>query len=429
MADSRLPALEIDNLVQLYGSSQNGVRGLTMRVPARSVHGFLGRNGAGKTTTMKCIMGLLRAQEGEMRVFGAPYRPRRDLPLRLRIGYSPELPSFPAHLSAREVLELYGRMRGLGAHELEGEIRYLSEHLGLREVLFQRVRTLSKGTVARLGVGVAMLGDPDLLILDEPTSGLDPVAIAELRDLLLGLVRGSVGASRTVLLSSHQLGEAQRLCSSVTIIDRGVAVGEGPVDRLIEQVSGGVIYRVEFRGLSGGLLGAIQEVPGVREVTSVPGASSVIRIRAAGDVDPREDLARLAVQHQALLLSCDREPVSLEDLFLALVGHRGPPPAFLAPSTDARGLGAAGASRDTACPRCGSNNTADSRFCRGCGSPLSAVASGAVGREEAPSPVTSPPPASKKRCPACGHENEVEYRFCQRCGRSLSPPVATGPAG
>ena len=428
MADSRPPALEIDNLVQLYGSSQNGVRGLTMRVPARSVHGFLGRNGAGKTTTMKCIMGLLRAQEGEMRLFGAPYRPRRDLPLRLRIGYSPELPSFPAHLRAREVLELYGRMRGLGARELEGEIRYLSEHLGLQEVLTQRVRTLSKGTVARLGVGVAMLGDPDLLILDEPTSGLDPVAIAELRDLLLGLVRGSVGASRTVLLSSHQLGEAQRLCSSVTIIDRGVAVGEGPVDRLIEQVSGGAIYRVEFKALSGGLLSAVQGVPGVREVTSVPGSSSVIRIRASGDADPREDLARLALQYQALLLSCDREAVSLEDLFLAFVGHRGPPTALPAPSTGARGSGTGGATRDIACPRCGSNNAADSRFCRGCGSPLSAAVSGTVRPGDVPSPVDAPP-ASKKLCPGCGHENEWEYRFCQRCGRSLSSPVAAGPAG
>ena len=428
-APGSAPALSVEGLVKVYHGSGTGVRGLSMQVPFGTVHGFLGRNGAGKTTTMKCIVGLLRTRGGEMRLFGEPFRPREDLALRLRIGYSPELPSFPAHLDCRETLELYGRMRGLDLREIADETRYLSAALGLEGVLGQRVKTLSKGTQARLGVAVAMLGDPDLLILDEPTSGLDPVAISDLRGVLVGLARGSVGERRTILLSSHQLGEAQRLCSGVTIIDSGVTVAEGPIDSLIEQISGGAIYRVEFKGGSDRLVAAVMEVPGVRSVVSVPGPNPTIQIRVAGNVDPREDLARLALQHEALLLSCERQTVSLEDLFLSFVGRRSPVPGLLPTPTATSPTGAGtvtapgGSSRPSAttgCANCGGVSPPGSRFCRHCGRPLPEPIPGAPSSAPARS-------AASLSCPACGHENLATYRFCQGCGRALeSAAVPTG---
>ena len=320
------PALAIEGLTKIYGSSGNGVRNLQLTVPRGGLHGFLGRNGAGKTTTLKCIMGLLRPEGGEFELFGEPYDPANSFRLRGRIGYSPELPIFPAHLTGRKVLQQYGRMRGLAADEIRQETKYLFETLELTGAADSKVPTYSKGMQAKLGIAVAMLGDPELLVLDEPTSGLDPVAMAELRGLLRGLVTGQNGG-RTVLLSSHQLHEVQQLCSSVTIIDGGSTIVEGPVDQLVHTLTGGVeVYRAEFQSLVEPLIADIRSLPEVALVEPVEGSVSALRIRLKSDTDLRAAFARLAVAHGTFLLSCERETLSVEDLFLWFVqGHRKPP--------------------------------------------------------------------------------------------------------
>ncbi len=319
------PALEIKDLTKIYGGSGNGVRSLQLTVPRGGLHGFLGRNGAGKTTTLKCIMGLLRTEGGQFELFGEPYNPARGFKLRRRIGYSPELPIFPAHLTGRKVLEQYGRMRGLAPADIRHETTYLFKTLELQGAADSKVPTYSKGMQAKLGIAMAMLGDPELLILDEPTSGLDPVAMAELRELLRGLAGQNSG--RTVLLSSHQLHEVQQLCSSVTIIDGGSTIIEGPVDQLIHSLmGGGEVYRAEFQSLNEPMISDIRSLPEVALAEPVEGSVNALRIRLSSEADLRETFARLAVARGTFLLSCERETLSVEDLFLWLVqGYRKTP--------------------------------------------------------------------------------------------------------
>src|SRR5437899_2108876 len=217
-------------------------------------------------------------------------------------------------------------MRGLAPADIRHETTYLFKTLELQGAADSKVPTYSKGMQAKLGIAVAMLGDPELLVLDEPTSGLDPVAMAELRGLLRGLVTGQNGG-RTVLLSSHQLHEVQQLCSSVTIIDGGSTIVEGPVDQLVHMMTGGVeVYRAEFQSLDEPLIADIRSLPEVALVEPVEGSVNTLRIRLKSETDLRGAFARLAVAHGTFLLSCERATLSVEALFLWFVqGHRRPP--------------------------------------------------------------------------------------------------------
>jgi ABC-2 type transport system ATP-binding protein len=304
-------ALEVKNLVKSYGPFP-GIWDVNLAVKQGTLHGFLGPNGSGKTTTLKCIMGLLHKTSGEIRVFDE--EPQGDaVEMKRRVGYLPELPSYPTYLRGREVLLTYGRIRGVVGDSLIEESKVLLKQVGLADSAEKPVGKYSKGMQTRLGLAVAMLGEPDLLILDEPTEGLDPVGVIDVRELLKKLV----SEGRTVLLSSHQLPEVQQVCSMVTVLKEGRTVTEGSVEELAKRMRGGVIYRAEFDSLGPDLMNELKKVDGVSEVTAVE--EDVVAILLSKDYDVRPSFARLAVQHGSLLLTCEREEASLEELFLSLV--------------------------------------------------------------------------------------------------------------
>jgi len=193
------------------------------------------------------------------------------------------------------------------------ESKMLLKKVGLEDASEKAVGEYSKGMQTRLGLAVAMLGEPDLLILDEPTEGLDPVGVIDVRELL----KTVVSEGRTVLLSSHQLPEVQQMCSRVTVLKEGRTVTEGSVKELAKRLHGGVVYKAEFDSLGPDLMADLERIDGVSEVTSVE--EDVVAILMTKDYDVRPSLARLAVQHGSLLLSCEREEASLEELFLSLV--------------------------------------------------------------------------------------------------------------
>ena len=307
-------ALEVKNLVKSYGPIP-GVWDVNLAVRKGTIHGFLGPNGSGKTTTIKCVMGLLHKTSGEIRVFDE--EPRGDaIELKRRIGYLPELPSFPNYLKGREVLLTYGRIRGIPTRRLQEESKALLSQVGLEDAAEKVVGKYSKGMQTRLGIAVALLGEPDLLILDEPTEGLDPAGVVDVRRLL----KAQVSEGRTVLLSSHQLPEVQQMCSMVTVLKEGRTVTEGSMEELARRLHGGVIYKAEFDSLGPDLMNELKKIDGVSEITSVE--EDAIAILMSKDYDVRPSLARLAVQHGSLLLSCEREEASLEELFLSLVRER-----------------------------------------------------------------------------------------------------------
>ncbi|HEY3523366.1 MAG TPA: ABC transporter ATP-binding protein [Candidatus Limnocylindrales bacterium] len=212
-------AIETRDLAKTYGRTV-ALEALTMRVERGEVFGFLGPNGAGKTTAVKLLLGLARPSGGSGTVLGAPLG---DRAVRGRVGYLPELFRYQPWLRAREVLTLHCELAGLPAAVRRGEIDSALATVGLAERADSFVGTFSKGMQQRLGLGVALLGSPELVVLDEPTSALDPVGRTEVRSI----VRAVADRGATVFLNSHLLGEVERICDRVAIVDRGRVVASG----------------------------------------------------------------------------------------------------------------------------------------------------------------------------------------------------------
>ncbi len=237
-AVANAPAIETDGLVKRYGSTV-ALAGLSMVVPRGQVFGFLGPNGAGKTTAVKLLLGLARPTSGTGRLLGAPLG---DRIARRQVGYLPELFRYQAWLTARDVLWLHAQLAGV---PLSARPAAIAESLGsvdLADRAGSRVGTFSKGMQQRLGLAVALLGRPPVVILDEPTSALDPIGRLDVR----AIIRRLRAEGTTVFLNSHLLGEVERVCDVVAIVDRGRVVADGPLDELL----GVATVRIRVTGLS-----------------------------------------------------------------------------------------------------------------------------------------------------------------------------------
>jgi len=231
------PAIRTQELAKRYGSI-TALAGLTMTIPRGDIFGFLGPNGAGKTTAVKLLLGLTPPTAGHGEVLGAAIGDRDAL---RRVGYLPELFRYQSWLSAREVLALHCELAGIDRTAWQREIEDALAIVGLADRGSGRVGTFSKGMQQRLGLGVALLGAPDLVVLDEPTSALDPVGRHDVREIIRGL--GERGT--TVFLNSHLLSEVEQVCHRVAIVDRGRVVAEGSLDELL----GGDTVRIRVTDL------------------------------------------------------------------------------------------------------------------------------------------------------------------------------------
>jgi ABC-2 type transport system ATP-binding protein len=219
------PAIRTQDLAKRYGSI-TALAGLTMTIPRGDIFGFLGPNGAGKTTAVKLLLGLTPPTAGHAEVLGAAIGDRDAL---RRVGYLPELFRYQSWLTAREVLALHCELAGIDRSAWQREIEDALAIVGLADRGSGRVGTFSKGMQQRLGLGVALLGAPELVVLDEPTSALDPVGRHDVREIIRAL--GERGT--TVFLNSHLLGEVEQVCDRVAIVDRGRVVAEGTLDELL----------------------------------------------------------------------------------------------------------------------------------------------------------------------------------------------------
>lgn len=244
-------AVETRGLGKRYGRSR-AVDGLDLNVRRGEVYGFLGPNGAGKTTTLRMLLGLIRPTEGLARVLGGEPGTPDAL---ARVGAMVESPAFYPFLSGRD--NLRGLARLSGVTNPKGRAGEVLELVGLSERAKDRYKKYSLGMKQRLGVGAALLKDPELLILDEPTNGLDPKGISEMRGLIRSLGRGE----RTVLLSSHLMGEVEQACDRVGILDRGHLVAEGTVEEL--RGRGGLMVRADPPEEAATVARVIQGVAGV----------------------------------------------------------------------------------------------------------------------------------------------------------------------
>ena len=219
------PAIEFDGIIKTYGRT-TALDGLSLRVGRGELVGLLGPNGAGKTTAIKLVLGLARPTAGSGRVLGAPLG---DRAARARIGYLPELFRYQPWLRAREVLALHAELAGVAPVERTTSVDQALEWVGLTERAGDPVSGFSKGMQQRLGLGVALIGRPDLILLDEPTSALDPVGRNDVR----AIVRAARDRGATVVLNSHMLTEVELVCDRVVILNRGRAVASGPLDEIV----------------------------------------------------------------------------------------------------------------------------------------------------------------------------------------------------
>src|SRR4051812_4128509 len=197
-----------------------------MTIPRGAVFGFLGPNGAGKTTAVKLLLGLARPTSGSAEILGEPAGQRSS---RRRVGYLPELFRYQSWLTAREVLLLHCELAGIDRAAWSREIADALAVVGLTERASTRVGGFSKGMQQRLGLGVALLGDPELVLLDEPTSALDPVGRHDVREIIRALKERGI----TVFLNSHLLSEVEQVCDRAIIIDHGKIVADGTLADLL----------------------------------------------------------------------------------------------------------------------------------------------------------------------------------------------------
>ena len=228
-------------MIETYGLSKHfgqrkAVDGLTISIPAKTIAGFVGPNGAGKTTTIRLLLGLIRPGAGSATILGQPLtHPERYLP---RVGALIDAPAFYPSLSGRTNLEVLTRLGGYS----RSRVGHVLELVDLLDRAKDPVKTYSQGMKQRLGVAMALLPDPDLLILDEPANGLDPLGIIGMRDLL----RRLRAQGKTIFLSSHLLGELEQVTDWFVILHQGKALFSGPAHELLDRSGEGASLEERF---------------------------------------------------------------------------------------------------------------------------------------------------------------------------------------
>lgn len=221
--------LEINQLNKSFGSN-NVLSGLDMKVPENSIFGFVGQNGAGKTTTMKIILGLLKADSGNIMVCGEKVT-YGDSKTNRHIGYLPDVPEFYGYMKPMEYLLLCGEITGLTKNDTISKGKELLDLVGLGNKN-RKIRSFSRGMRQRLGIAQALLNEPKLLICDEPTSALDPIGRRQILDILL-----AVKGKTTVVFSTHILSDVERICDYVAVLHKGKLALYGTLSEIRNQYS------------------------------------------------------------------------------------------------------------------------------------------------------------------------------------------------
>ena len=291
--------LRITDLHKRFGDKEV-LSGLNLTVPEHSIYGFIGKNGAGKTTTMKAILGLLKADSGEI-IVGGEKVVYGQTSTNQYIGYLPDVPEFYPFMSAPEYLRFCGEITGMKKAECDARLKELLELVGLGDEK-HRIKGFSRGMKQRLGIAQALLNSPKLLICDEPTSALDPVGRKEILDILL-----TVREQTTVLFSTHILSDVERICTDVAFLNNGVVETQGKLSDIKTK------YRSEEYLLETGndadVLKLIQAYPAIKQIgrNQLTFCESVL---CAFDV-----LRFVSEQHIALL-KFERVEPTLESLFM-----------------------------------------------------------------------------------------------------------------
>lgn len=275
--------VETKNLTKTYRDfwgrqKVRALKALDLQVKRGEIFGLLGPNGSGKTTTIKLLLGLLFPTSGEVNILG---RPASDVAKNERLGYLPEESYLYRFLNAEETLDFYGRLFNIPAAVRKQRVAQLIQMVGLESAKKRQLREYSKGMTRRIGLAQALINDPDLILLDEPTSGLDPIGTRNMKNLILQLKE----QGKTVIMSSHLLGDVQDVCDRV-----------------------GVLYQGELKEL-----GRVEDLLKIVEQTE-------IRVDGLSD-EAKRKIEKIVEEDKAKLLFCGNPTTSLEDLFHDIIAE------------------------------------------------------------------------------------------------------------
>jgi ABC-2 type transport system ATP-binding protein len=297
-------AVRTDNLRKVFGEKV-AVRGLTLSVRHGEIFGFLGPNGAGKSTSIKMLLGLAKPTSGEAWVLGAR---AGDVEIRRRIGFLPENFRFYEWLTPAELLHLHGRLSGVSRDTLKKRIPEWIDLVGLTPHADKRVGNFSKGMMQRIGLAQALIHEPDLIILDEPTSGLDPLGRRMVRDI----IRAQRERGATVFLNSHLLSEIEITCDQVVFIRQGEVVTSRDM-RVHQKETVRVVARAHKLSESC--------VAGLQKWGSKVQRDEDRLMFTVQSSDALPEILRYLVESGAEVYEFTPQRVSLEDLFMSLMGE------------------------------------------------------------------------------------------------------------
>lgn len=281
---------------------------LNLRIAEREVFGLLGPNGAGKTTTILMLLGLTEPTSGTAEIYG--HNPIRE-PIQVKrlIGYLPENVGFYNHLTARQNLRFTAELNDIGEAEANKRIAELLQTVGIADAADLAVGKFSRGMRQRLGIADVLVKKPQIVFLDEPTAGLDPEGINQILDLIGSLPQ----TGTTVILSSHQLYQVQKICHRVGIMSKGKLVVEGSLDELGKKALGAARYRIEVETTQPGpqLVDVIKKVKGVVKVEV---KDNLLLISA--NTDLRAEIARVMVKNDFPLVQMKVQTLTLDDIYM-----------------------------------------------------------------------------------------------------------------
>ncbi len=303
--------IDVKNLTKYYGPTL-AVNNVSFNVERGSVVGFLGPNGAGKTTTVRIITCYLAPSTGTVTVDNKDIL-TESLEVRKRIGYLPENAPLYLDMNVVDYIRFMQNMRRDGEPAKDSRIKEVIGLCGLDGVTGKNVGELSKGYRQRVGLAQALVHDPEILILDEPTVGLDPNQIIEIRNLIK-----EFGREKTIILCSHILPEVEATCNRVLIISDGEIVADGTATELKASFEGKGRISLEIKNNTDTFLEKIDQVPGIENIISKETVTDnllKIDLETVKDFDPREDIFKLCMENQSVLMEMKREVTSLEDIF------------------------------------------------------------------------------------------------------------------
>jgi len=306
--------ISVRSLTKYYGPFL-AVDNISFDIAKGTVVGFLGPNGAGKTTTVRIITCYLSPTSGTVIVEDKDIL-TESLEIRKKIGYLPENAPLYLDMNVVDHIKFAQDMRQDGGRKNGNRIKEVIGICGLEDVVRKNVGELSKGFRQRLGLAQALIHDPDILILDEPTVGLDPNQIIEIRNLITEL-----GREKTIILCSHILPEVEATCNRVLIIHEGQIVADGTPNELRSSFEGKGRITVQVKNNIDSFLEKASQIAGVENVLEINRITDNLRdidLETVKGIDPREDIFRLCMENETVMLGMKREETSLEDVFRQL---------------------------------------------------------------------------------------------------------------